>query len=64
MWSEVFSRDMSAEIRVPEERTCVRCGREEEWDEVAENWQIDGEVGDPRCIHSWDITGEFTPIVE
>ena len=55
---------MSAEIRVPEERTCVRCDREEAWDEREENWRVTGDVGDPHCIHSWDITGEFTPIKE
>ncbi|MFB6105769.1 MAG: HEWD family protein [Halobacteriaceae archaeon] len=54
---------MSAEIRVPKERTCQRCGRAEVWDEASENWVVDGDaVGDVFCIHSWDITGEFAPL--
>ena len=53
---------MSAEIRVPKHRTCVRCGREECWDEAGEGWTVDGEVGNVYCIHSWDITGEFVPV--
>lgn len=53
---------MNAEIRVPKERTCQRCGREEAWDEESENWVVAGDVGDVYCIHTWDITGEFAPL--
>jgi hypothetical protein len=56
---------MSVEIRVPSERSCVRCGREEYWDQEEQNWRVaDDEVGDVYCIHAWDITGEFTPVTE
>ncbi|MFB6137774.1 MAG: HEWD family protein [Halobacteriaceae archaeon] len=54
---------MSVEIRTPEERECVRCGRAETWDETTENWVVaDDQVGDLYCIHDWDITGKFTPV--
>ncbi|MFB6069907.1 MAG: HEWD family protein [Halanaeroarchaeum sp.] len=53
---------MSAQIRSPSRRTCVRCGREEHYDDEASAWQVAADVGDVYCIHSWDITGEFTPV--
>ena len=54
---------MSAQIRTPSHRTCVDCGREEHYDDAASAWQIDDDdVGDVYCIHSWDITGQFTPV--
>jgi len=54
---------MSTEIRTPDNRECVRCGRVERWDEEEGNWVVvDDEVGDVRCIHTWDITGEFKPL--
>lgn len=54
---------MSAEIRKPQQRTCTDCGREEYWDEDTGNWRVvDDEVGDVYCIHSWDITGNFSPV--
>lgn len=54
---------MSAVIRQPRARTCVRCGREEQWDDAREAWQVDTDgVGEVYCIHDWDITGEFTPV--
>lgn len=53
-----------AEIRAPEERTCTQCGRSERWDEETGNWQVDDEVGDVYCVHSWDVTGSFTPVEE
>ncbi|MFB6136687.1 MAG: HEWD family protein [Halobacteriaceae archaeon] len=54
---------MSAEIRTPSERECDLCGRKETWDAGEENWRVeDGEVGDVYCLHSWDITGRFTPV--
>lgn len=55
---------MSSVIRVPDERKCLECGRSEVWDEEAENWVVEGDaVGNVYCIHDWDITGEFTPVV-
>ncbi|MFB6094816.1 MAG: HEWD family protein [Halanaeroarchaeum sp.] len=53
---------MSVQIRTPSRRTCLRCGREERYDEEARAWRVDAAVGDVYCIHSWDITGEFTPV--
>lgn len=54
---------MDAEIDVPKRRVCLDCGRVEVWDEDAENWVVgDDSIGDVHCIHSWDITGEFSPI--
>ncbi|MFB6133561.1 MAG: HEWD family protein [Halanaeroarchaeum sp.] len=53
---------MSVQIRSPSHRTCDRCGREEYYDDEANAWQVTENVGDVFCIHSWDITGEFTPI--
>jgi len=55
---------MTAEIRVPTERTCLDCGRHERWDDAQTTWRIDDEAGEVHCIHVWDITGEFTPVVE
>jgi hypothetical protein len=53
---------MSAIIDPPSERTCERCGREDRWDDDRENWVIVGEVGDPNCIHEWDINGSYNPV--
>ncbi|MFB6132260.1 MAG: HEWD family protein [Halanaeroarchaeum sp.] len=53
---------MTAQIRAPRERTCVRCGREEHYDEEDNVWRVADTVGDVYCIHSWDITGEFKPV--
>jgi hypothetical protein len=57
---------MTGTLRTPEARICERCGRAERWDADAEGWRIrteDGErlVGDPYCIHEWDINGTFSP---
>ena len=52
---------MSAEIRAPEERACLLCGRKEVWDEDDENWVVEDEVGELYCIHSWNVTGRFSP---
>jgi hypothetical protein len=53
------------EVRTPNRRECVRCGRVECWNGEAIAWQVvDDEVGNLYCIHAWDITGEFTPIAE
>lgn len=50
------------DIRRPSERTCLNCRRHETWDEETQNWVVDGEVGKVYCLHSWDITGEFSPV--
>lgn len=57
------------EIEPPTRRSCERCGREDVWDEEANNWVIRVEggvrlVGDRHCIHEWDINGGYSPIVE
>lgn len=58
-----WKEGMSAEIRRPRVRTCVRCGREEHYDDDDAMWQVtDDGVGNVFCIHDWDITGEFTPV--
>lgn len=56
-------------IRPPTERVCERCGRHDEWDDDVESWVIateDGEkqVGDPQCLHEWDINGTYRPVAE
>ncbi|WP_265111514.1 HEWD family protein [Halosolutus halophilus] len=58
---------MSAQVRTPTARTCERCGRSERWDDEVEAWQIaredgDRQVGNPHCIHEWDINGAFNPV--
>lgn len=51
------------EIRAPNERTCIECGRTEVFDEDGETWRVgDEKVGDIYCVHSWDVTGTFTPV--
>ncbi|MFB6353462.1 MAG: HEWD family protein [Halobacteriales archaeon] len=54
-------------LNPPEQRTCVVCGREDVWDAEDGEWRIrevDGErqVGEPYCLHEWDITGNHRPI--
>jgi hypothetical protein len=54
-------------LRTPTDRLCERCGRRERWRD--EGWLVvreDGEplVGDPFCLHEWDINGTFSPIAE
>lgn len=58
---------MSVQVKRPTARECERCGRAERWDEAAGAWQIateDGEklIGNPHCIHEWDINGTFNPM--
>lgn len=53
-------------LRKPTNRVCERCGRREQWDLDRETWRIvreDGEklVGNPHCLHEWDINGSFRP---
>jgi len=53
----------------PTERICERCGRHDVWDDQRETWAIaeeDGEkaVGNPQCIHDWDINGTYNPLSE
>lgn len=57
---------MDSNLRRPTNRTCERCGRKEEWDPDAMSWRItveanERQVGEPFCIHEWDITGTFVP---
>lgn len=58
---------MNAQVRKPTLRVCEQCERAEQWDEDLAAWQIvredDGkQVGNPHCIHEWDINGAFSPI--
>lgn len=59
---------MGVKIEPPTERTCEKCGRTDVWDDESENWVIaekEGErqVGNRHCIHEWDITGRYNPVV-
>ncbi|OAQ53830.1 hypothetical protein HTG_06075 [Natrinema mahii] len=58
---------MSAQVRKPTARVCEECGRVERWDENLEAWQLaleddEKQVGNPHCIHEWDINGTFNPV--
>ena len=60
--------DMS-EVVPPTERTCERCGRRDTWNDDLGSWSIDEEggeklIGDPYCLHEWDINGNYNPIAE
>lgn len=48
----------------PHERACERCGRQDIWDDECENWVVDDAIGDPFCLHSWDINGTYNPVEE
>jgi len=55
-----------ATVIPPTERTCERCGRRDKWDDDGRTWLIvteDGEkrVGNPHCLHEWDINGTYNP---
>lgn len=53
---------MTGDVRAPSERECTQCGRTEAYDESRTSWRVDDDEGDVYCVHSWDITGSFTPI--
>jgi hypothetical protein len=58
---------MTTAVQPPDVRRCEQCDRVERWDERTESWCIDSEdgtrrVGDPHCIHEWDITGSYNPL--
>ena len=55
---------MTVEIRTPDERTCQQCGRHESWDDGETTWRIGDSAGEPFCVHTWDVTGSFTPVAE
>ncbi|MDG5775370.1 hypothetical protein QA599_02870 [Haloarculaceae archaeon H-GB1-1] len=53
----------------PKERECERCGRHDVWDDDADTWTVVTEddakqIGDPFCLHEWDINGEYNPLGE
>jgi len=55
------------EIDPPDERICERCGRHDHWDDDSETWVIreiegDLQVGNPHCLHEWDINGAYSPV--
>mgnify|MGYP000159198633 CR=1 FL=1 len=55
-------------VTPPEARECERCGRRDVWDDERGAWTIatdeDGDrvVGDPHCLHDWDINGTYNPL--
>lgn len=56
-------------LNPPKRRACIRCGREDVWDEEIGDWTIREEDGakldgDRFCLHEWDITGSHPSIVE
>jgi len=58
-----------AEVIPPSERVCERCGRHDEWDDDAGTWRIvtedsEKQVGNPHCLHEWDINGSYNPLEE
>ncbi|MFB6178903.1 MAG: HEWD family protein [Halorientalis sp.] len=58
-----------ATVIPPNERVCERCGRHDVWDAEADAWLIvtdDGDkaVGNPHCLHEWDINGNYNPFEE
>lgn len=53
---------MTDDLRAPEERTCERCGRHEVFDDADRIWRVGDAVGEPFCVHDWDITGAFSPV--
>jgi hypothetical protein len=60
---------MNETIVPPTERECERCGRQDVWDDEAEQWAIVEEngkklAGNAQCIHEWDINGEYNPLEE
>jgi len=56
---------MQTTLRHPTDRTCQRCGREEQWDDSVETWRVvDDNAGSIYCIHEWDINGSFVPFEE
>ncbi|WP_136715479.1 HEWD family protein [Halorientalis salina] len=55
-----------ATVIPPKERVCERCGRHDVWDDAADAWLIvteddDKQVGNPHCLHEWDINGNYNP---
>jgi len=55
-----------ATLKPPKERVCERCGRQDIWDDDAVTWVAateDGQrqVGEPHCVHEWDISGNYNP---
>jgi hypothetical protein len=60
---------MPKQLTPPTERVCERCDRVDRWDEDVRTWRIaevDGEkaVGNPHCLHEWDINGTYNPFGE
>lgn len=55
---------MNVEIRHPQTRRCLRCEREEVWDKESGTWRVQGDIGEVYCVHEWNVTGDFTPVIE
>jgi hypothetical protein len=52
----------------PDARTCERCGRSEVWSDDRATWVAadatdESTLGSPHCVHIWDITGTYNPVV-
>jgi len=52
------------ELNAPRDRKCLRCGREEEWDDSVYGWTVAAEAGKAYCIHEWDVNGTHPTIAE
>lgn len=52
---------MASQLRRPRTRRCLRCGREEVWDDAIGAWRIEGTRGKTFCVHEWNITTGFAP---
>jgi hypothetical protein len=50
-------------LEPPDARTCERCGREEVWSDERGTWVGADTLGNPHCVHVWDITGTYNPVV-
>ncbi|ERG89063.1 MAG: hypothetical protein J07HX5_01215 [halophilic archaeon J07HX5] len=55
----------STTVVPPTRRSCERCGRKELWHEDRATWTAaDNRSGLAYCLHEWDITGTYNPLVE
>jgi hypothetical protein len=54
-----------ADLQPPRERVCERCGRHDVWSDERGTWVAasDDERGNAHCVHAWDITGTYNPVV-
>ncbi len=52
-------------LNPPDARSCERCGRSEVWSTDRATWVAAdaSSLGNPHCVHVWDITGSYNPVV-